>query len=132
MINLHKLAGLKVLLIENDPYIRDTLRKALSDEGCVIESAYTCAEGIELLKEGPNDIIISDFNLPGINGYEFLKLANESDPESIKILVASIGDVDPMSRVFDCGIDDVIEKPFPFESLLYTLSKHLVDSSAIG
>ena len=132
MINLHKLAGLKVLLIENDPYIRDTLRKALSDEGCVIESAHSCAKGIELLKEGASDIIISDFNLPGINGYEFLKLANKSNPGSIKILVASIGDVDPMSRAFDGGIDDVIEKPFPFESLLYTISKHLVDSSPVG
>ena len=132
MINLHKLAGLKVLLIENDPYIRDTLGKALAGEGCVIESAYSSAEGFELLRECPSDIIISDFNLPGINGYEFLKIANKSYPESIKILVASIGDVDPMSRVFENGIDDVIEKPFPFESLLYIISKHLVDSFPVS
>lgn len=129
MINLHKLAGLKVLLIENDPFIRDTLRKALLNEGCELESAHSSAGGIEFLKKGPFDIIISDFNLPGINGFEFLKMTRKLCPEAIKIMVASIGDVDPMSRVFESGIHDVIEKPFPFESLLYTISKHLVNNT---
>lgn len=132
MINIHNLSGLKVLLIENDPFIRDTLRKALLDEGCVLESAYSSAGGIGFLKECQFDIIISDFNLPGIDGFEFLKLASKLCPDSIKIMVASIGDVDPMSRVFENGIHDVIEKPFPFESLLYTISKHLVNNTLAG
>ena len=132
MINLHKLNGLKVLLVQNDPYIRDTLKKALLGEGCVLDSAYSSAGGMGLLKESSYDIIISDFNLPGIDGFEFLKIAHNYCPDSIKIMVAAIGDVDPMSRVFNYGINDVIEKPFPFESLLYTISKHLGNISATG
>ena len=132
MINLRNLAGLKVLLIESDPTIRAALRKALLDEGCALDSTYSSAGGMVLLKESAFDIIICDFNLPGIDGFEFLKIANSYSPDSIKIMVAAIGDVDPMSRVFKYGIHDVIEKPFPFESLLYTISKHLGNAAAAG
>ena len=127
MINLQKIAGLKVLLVENDRQIREALTKALLDEGCLLYSVRSGAGGLSHLKEGSFDVIISDFSLPGIDGFEFLKIANRYCPESIKIMVAAYGDVDPMSKVFKCGIDDVIEKPFPYESLLYTISKHLVN-----
>lgn len=132
MINLRNLAGLKVLLIENDPYISAAMTKALLDEGCVLDSAHSSAGGLVLLKEAVFDIIICDFNLPGIDGFEFLKIATSYSPDSIKIMVAALGDVDPMSRVFKHGIHDVIEKPFPFESLLYTISKHLGDAAVAG
>jgi DNA-binding NtrC family response regulator len=126
MVNLQKMAGLKVLLVENDRQIREALTKALLDEGCLLHSVRSGAGGLSLLKEGSFDIIISDFSLPGIDGFEFLKIANRYCPESIKIMIVAYGDVDPMSKVFKFGIDDVIEKPFPYESLLYTISKHLV------
>jgi DNA-binding NtrC family response regulator len=132
MINLQKMAGLKVLLVENDHYVREALTKALLDEGCSLKSVRSGAGGLSHLKEGSFDVIISDFSLPGIDGFEFLKIANRYCPESIKIMVAAYGDVDPMSKVFKYGIDDVIEKPFPYESLLYTISKHMVSTGSRG
>ena len=130
MINLQKMAGLKVLLVENDRQIREALTKALLDEGCLLHSVRSGAGGLSHLKDGYFDVIISDFSLPGIDGFEFLKIANRYCPESIKIMVVGYGDVDPMSKVFKYGIDDVIEKPFPYESLLYTISKHLVNAGS--
>jgi DNA-binding NtrC family response regulator len=132
MVNLQKIAGLKVLLVENDREIREALTKALLDEGCLLHSARSGAGGLSHLREGSFDVIISDFSLPGIDGFEFLKIANRYCPEAIKILVAAYGDVDPMSKVFKHGIDDVIEKPFPYESLLYTISKHLAQHQLQG
>jgi DNA-binding NtrC family response regulator len=131
MINLQKMAGLKVLLVENDRHIREALTKALLGEGCLLHGVGSGAGGLSHLKEGSFDVIISDFSLPGIDGFEFLKIANRYSPESIKIMLAAFGDVDPMSKVFECGIDDVIEKPFPHESLLYTISKHLVKKGSL-
>ena len=130
MINLQKIAGLKVLLVENEREIREALTNALLEEGCLLHSARSGAGGLSHLREGSFDVIISDFSLPGIDGFEFLKIANRYCPESIKILVAAYGDVDPVSQVFKCGIDEVIEKPFPYESLLYTISKNLVDAGS--
>lgn len=130
MINLKKLAGLKVLLVENDRFIREALTKVLLDEGCILDSAQSGARGLNYLKQGSFDVIISDYSLPGIDGFEFLKIANRYWPESIKIMVAAYGDVDPMSKVFKYGIDEVIEKPFPYESLLYTISRHLVHNGS--
>jgi DNA-binding response OmpR family regulator len=130
MINLQNLAGLKVLLVENDRSIRKALTKALLKEGCRVDSVGSGGEGLSYLKNKSADVIISDFSLPGIDGFEFLKLAGRYGPGSIKIMVAAYGDVDPMSKVFKHGIDDVIEKPFPYESLLYTISKHLISSGS--
>ncbi|MFZ0614431.1 MAG: response regulator [Desulfobacterales bacterium] len=126
MVNLQKLHGLKILLVENDPCIRETLTRALEDEGCLVDGVSSGAGGLSSLNKGPFDVIISDFSLPGIDGMEFLKIANRHYPAAIKIMLAAYGDVDPMSKAFKYGIDEVIEKPFPFESLLYTISKQLV------
>ena len=125
MINLQKIAGLKVLLVENEREIREALTKALMEEGCLLHNPCSGAGALSHLRQGAFDVVISDFSLPGIDGFEFLKIANRYCPEAIKILLAAYGDVDPMSKVFKFGIDDVIEKPFPYESLLYTISKHL-------
>ena len=126
MVNLQKLRGLKILLVENDPCIRETLTRALEDEGCEVDGVSSGAGGLSGLNEGPFDVIISDFSLPGVNGMEFLKIAKRRRPAAIRIMLAAYGDVDPLSWAFKCGIDDVIEKPFPFESLLYTISRQLV------
>ncbi|MFZ0132322.1 MAG: response regulator [Desulfobacterales bacterium] len=132
MVNLQKLQGLKILLVGNDPCIREALATALRDEGCRVDGVSSTADGLCGLKEESFDVIISDFNLPGVNGLEFLKTANRQCPAAIKIMLAAYGDVDPMSKAFKYGIDDVIEKPFPFESLLYTISKQLVRKDSAG
>lgn len=132
MVNLQKLQGLKILLVGNDPCIREALTTALRDEGCRVDGVSSTADGLRGLKKESFDVIISDFNLPGVNGLEFLKTANRQCPAAIKIMLAAYGDVDPMSKAFKCGIDDVIEKPFPFESLLYTISKQLVRKDSAG
>ncbi|MGB8427272.1 MAG: response regulator [Desulfobacterales bacterium] len=130
MVNLQKLHGLKILIVENDPGIRETLTRALEDEGCLVEGVISGDGGLASLNKGAFDVIISDFSLSGMNGMEFLKMTKRLYPAAIKIMLAAYGDVDPMSRAFKCGIDEVIEKPFPFESLLYTISKQLARKGA--
>lgn len=132
MINLSDLTQLKILLIESNQNIRDTLVKAFFREGCSLTTAISATGGMRLVKEDCYDIIISDFDLPAMDGFEFFKLAKDYCQNSVKIIIAAYGDIDPMSNIFKYGINDIIEKPFPFESLLYTISKHIEKKSATG
>ena len=132
MLNLSGLNGLKILLIEGDQFIRDALKISLLARGCSLTTANSAMEGLNLVEENFFDVIICDFELYGMNGFEFYKLASGYCKKSIKIMIVGYGDIDPMSKVFEYGINDIIEKPFPFGSLLDTISKHLKDKTADG
>ncbi len=132
MLNLPELAGLKILLIEGDQFIWDALKTSFLARGCLLTAVNSATEGLSLLEEDCFDLIICDFELSGLNGIEFFKHARDYCTKSIKIIIAGYGDIDPMSKVFEHGIDDIVEKPFPFESLLYTIAKHLKNITADG
>ena len=132
MLNLPELAGLKILLIEGDQLIRDALKASFLAEGCLLTAVNSATEGFSLLEENCYNVIICDFELSGLDGFEFYKRAGENCTKSIRIILAGYGDIDPMSKVFEHGIDDIVEKPFPFESLLYTIAKHLKNITADG
>jgi DNA-binding NtrC family response regulator len=125
MLDLSGLSGRKILLIESDQFIRDALKISLLSRGCSLTTANSAMEGLNLIEENFFDVIICDFELSGMNGFEFYKLASGYCKKSIKIMIIGYGDIDPMSKVFKYGVNDIVEKPFPFELLLYKISKHL-------
>ena len=70
-----KLKKIKTLLVDDDEFIRDSLKIAFKAKGCALQVAESAEEGLEAVREESFDIIISDFRLPCMNGLEFLKLA---------------------------------------------------------
>jgi DNA-binding NtrC family response regulator len=129
-LSIPGLAGLKILLVEGDQFIQDALKTCFLAEGCSLTAVNSATEGLSLLEKNSFDVIICDFELSGVDGFEFFKLASGYSTKSIKIMIAGYGDIDPMSKVFHYGIKDIIEKPFSFESLLFTIAKHLKNAPA--
>jgi DNA-binding NtrC family response regulator len=106
-----KLQQMRILLIDDDESIRDSLSLFFQGEGCDLLAVGTAEEGVEALMSGDFDIIISDYRLPGMDGVEFLKMIKETYPNMMRILITAYGNEELTSTASRMGIDDFIQKP---------------------
>ncbi len=118
-----KLKKMKILLIDDDEWIRDSLHLFFESEGCHITVLEKAEEGMVELKEQAYDIIIADYRLPGMDGLEFLKRIKESYPEAMKILITAYGSKEVVSEAHRIGVQDFIEKPFTTNTIEESLSR---------
>ena len=107
-----KLKDMKMLLVDDDEWIRDSLTMYFSSEGCQLMAVETAEEGIELLSRQEYDIVIIDYKLPGMDGLTFSKKVNEIRPDAAKILITAYGSDEVVSEAKQSGIQVFIEKPF--------------------
>jgi two-component system response regulator (stage 0 sporulation protein F) len=120
-----KLKDKKILLVDDDEWIRDSLTVYFGTEGCHILAVETAEEGIESLKQEDWDIILTDYKLPGINGLTFSKRIQEIRPDAIKILITAYKSKEVVSEARSAGIQDIIDKPFTIKTIEDSLSRLL-------
>jgi CheY-like chemotaxis protein len=111
------LAGKKVLLVDDDPTIRDSMGLFFDAEGCRYTSVGSAERAIEELASGGYDLIISDYKLPGMDGLEFLGRIRESHPTIAKIFITAYGGPGLFSRAEQMGVSGCIEKPLTPEKV---------------
>jgi DNA-binding response OmpR family regulator len=109
---------IKILLIEDEKKIADTLSKGLNELGYHVETAYDGTIGLRIFESHPFDLIVTDINLPGINGYELSKIIRSRNQHIPIIMLTAMGTLEDKIEGFDSGADDYIVKPFEFKELL--------------
>ncbi|HBS06591.1 MAG TPA: regulator [Leptospiraceae bacterium] len=109
----------EILIIDDDPSIRELVSRFLEKEGFTALNASTGEEGIAMSIRHRPALILCDYTLPGIDGLEVCEaLRDRQDLESSYfILLTASGDMDSKVAAFDRGVDDFITKPFDFREL---------------
>lgn len=120
-----KLKKMELMLVDDDEWIRDSMRIFFENEGCNLVTVQTAEEALKIIKKQHFDIIIADFRLPGINGIKLFEHVRDSNKGLIKILITAYMDKKVSSDAKKAGIDDLIEKPFTSETIEKVLSKFL-------
>ena len=108
----------KILLLEDDANLNETVTEFLEDKGHDVVSVHDGYEAQEKLYESKYDLLLLDVNTPGINGFDLLKEARESDVVAPAIFITSLDSVDDLEKGFESGCDDYIRKPFALKELL--------------
>lgn len=108
----------KILLLEDDANLNDTVTEFLEEKGHDVVNVYDGYEAQEKLYESKYDLLLLDVNTPGINGFDLLKEARESDVVAPAIFITSLDSVDDLEKGFESGCDDYIRKPFALKELL--------------
>ena len=112
-----KLKKKRILLIEDDEWIRDSLSLFFEDEGCHLITAESAEEGMEALKKQDYDIIIVDYRLPGMDGLGFLEKVKDSHPNASTLLITAYGSRDVFLKAQSMGVQGFIDKPFTVKTI---------------
>ena len=125
----NKIKNLKILLVDDDEWIRDSLSLFFEAEGCNLLTFETAEEGMEAVKQQAYDIVISDYKLPGMDGLEFLRRVKEKQPNAFEILVTAYANCEIEKEANAIGVKDIIPKPFTSEDVETSLSRIIGNSA---
>ena len=106
---------MRILIIDDEEYVRLTLEQALRQEGCLVTTAANGQLGIEALQAAPFDCVITDLRMPGIDGRGVLKWIKEQQPELDVIMLTGHGDVKDAVDAVKQGAWDFLIKDTPFD-----------------
>jgi len=107
-----------VLIIDDEPAIRESLQTLLEAEGYTVETAADGESGLKSMAAHPFDLVLLDFALPDHNGLEILKEIRERDPGMAVIMITAYGTVENAVRAIQSGATNFIQKPWDNEKLL--------------
>ncbi|BCW66984.1 DNA-binding response regulator [Arthrobacter sp. NicSoilB4] len=105
---------MRILMVEDERHLADTVRRGLVNEGFVVDLAHDGVSGLSSATESSYDAILLDLMLPLMNGYDVLKeLRRRGIWTPVLMLTAKDGEYD-QTDAFDLGADDYLTKPFSF------------------
>ncbi|MGH2557028.1 MAG: response regulator transcription factor [Actinomycetota bacterium] len=114
-----------LLLIEDDPGVRQIVERGLSDEGFTVSSTPDGESGLELLGEADVDLLLLDLVLPGKSGLDVLREVRALTPGLPVVALTLLVDTDSKVDGLDAGADDYVTKPFSIEELAARIRAHL-------
>jgi PAS domain S-box-containing protein len=114
--------GSSVLVIDDDPSVRDVVKRSLSKEGVAVMTAASGEEGLELARKHRPDVITLDVQMPGMDGWEVLKTL-KSDPELRQIAVIMMTNIDEKTTGYSLGAAEYMTKPVDRDHLVEVLKK---------
>jgi len=113
---------MKILLLEDDVILNETLELFLTRAGYDVDIALSMEEAEDLTFDNSYDLYLLDINLPQGSGIELLESLRFADDTTSTIFITALQDIDSMAKSFDLGAIDYIKKPFAPEELLIRIS----------
>ena len=116
------LTGCHVLAVDDDPVALRALESHLTGRGCVVTTASSGSEGLELIS-ADTSVALIDLRMPGLSGLDCLNYLNENHPTIAVIILTASSDVDSAVEAMKRGAFQYIAKPFNPQALLVHVSK---------
>jgi len=130
-LNKQKDNKMKILLLEDDLNLHNSLKAYLEMEEFNIFSAFNAKDVYDITFESHFDLYIFDVNLIGENGFEILKALRDSGDTTPAIYTTALVDITSMTIGFKAGADDYIKKPFDPEELVLRIKSRYMKNEKI-
>jgi two-component system, response regulator, stage 0 sporulation protein F len=115
----------KILVIDDEPSIRDLLDTLLRRKGYVVVLAESGRKGLELFRRDHPDVIILDMKMPGMDGLTVLQEIHRVDPRQPVIILTGAGTAEMEQQVRALGVTEFVEKEFSLDHLGDSLKRIL-------
>ena len=127
---------MKILIIDDERSIRNSLKEILADEGYDVDVAENGAQGCSMVEKEKYDIIFCDIKMPEMDGMEVLDKFSEMGIDSAVVMISGHGDIDTAVECIKKGAFDFIQKPLDLNRILITIKNakdkvHLVKETKI-
>ena len=123
----------RILVVDDEKIIRDSISFILKKEGYTIEEAANGKLALDKINQQPCDVIITDIEMPVMKGIELLENVMQVSPQTIVIIITAYGSLETAIAALRSGASDYILKPLEFDELLIKLKRLLeIRCSRVG
>ena len=114
---------MKILLVEDDRFIRDSFVERLRSEKHEVSSAKNGGEAIDKITTDNFDVVITDIGMPIVNGIEVLKFTKKNKPKAKVIMMSTYVNKKVIDKALELGADEYIEKSSFLKDIVRILDK---------
>ena len=115
----------RILIVDDDPLNLDLLTQELTDMGHVVEKAESGKEGLTKAESFDPELILLDYQMPGMNGVEVLREIRKANKDLPVVMITAYGTIERAVETMKAGADDFITKPFDPDHLALVVTKAL-------
>jgi two-component system probable response regulator PhcQ len=116
-----------VVIVDDEPHVLKALGRLLRDENYALSTTTHPGEAIDAVKRAPVSLIVSDYEMPEMNGIDLLKLVKTMSPETIRIILTGKADMAATVRAINEGeVFRFVTKPWDDEDLKITIRHALM------
>ncbi len=119
-----------IFVVDNAPDLCKMIEIQLTSEGYRVKTAHSGQDALELMKEQVPDLVITDLQMPGLNGIETMQRIHQMYPTMPIIILTAHGSVDSAVEAMKLGAYDYLQKPFT-TSRLYTVISHALEAQRL-
>lgn len=113
---------IKILYLEDDINLCETITDFLEDQGFLVESVYDAQEALDLLYTTKFDILLLDVNVPVLNGFKLLEHLRQANITTPAIFTTALKSIEDLDKGYQSGCDDYLKKPFELKELLLRIN----------
>ena len=120
---------MRLLVVEDDPKLREAVVDTLVIKGFDVLEAPNGIEAMAIVRSHTLDVVLSDINMPGMDGLELLNQVKQEHPWLPVLLMTAYGDVGQAVKAMQLGADDYLMKPFELRELDELLKPYTMSGS---
>jgi CheY-like chemotaxis protein len=113
----------RILVVDDEPLVCDAVKMMLEFDGHVVETARSAKDALAMLDKGKFDLVITDFEMPGMKGDELAAAIKARNPQQPVVLITAYAEMLQASGNPLKGIDFTISKPFLLENLRKAIAR---------
>jgi len=113
----------RILVVDDEENTRLALTRLLAREGYDVKTASNGSEALNQIRIQPVELIITDLNMPVMNGLSFLRELNREQPSSNVIMITAYGEVESYLEALNLGAFEYLNKPVKLDELKKVMSK---------
>ena len=121
----------RIFVVDDDRIILDSLCEFLRLEGYAVEGATSCEAAISALGRRSFNLIITDVNMPGCDGFELLRIVKQRHPEVVVIIITGYGTIESAVEAIKMGAHDYLTKPIIDDEIRLTVERALKQQALI-
>ncbi len=108
---------IKILVVDDEPEICHLIEQILKQEGYQVDVSFSGIEALQMIKSFNYHLLLTDLEMPGVDGLELARKAKKQNPENRVIMVTGNTAIDTVVQSLRHEVDDYITKPFNFFEL---------------
>lgn len=121
-----------ILILDDDKIILDSLEEFLSMDGYRVSAAGEFSEAAKLLSDRPIQIVITDLNMPNVDGLQFLRYVREHYPHMAVIIITAFGSIKSAVEAIRLGAYDYLTKPVNDDELGMSIERALAQQALVA